>query len=84
MMLHLREALEKKIFNALVPVRKFAEHLAQQPGDFLFRQRHDAGDDAARDVVGGGTKRAQQHARPVGNQSRPDTFGVEDGGVSIR
>jgi hypothetical protein len=75
--LHLREALAEKIFNVFVPVRKFAEHLAQQPGDFLFRQGHDARDDPPRDVIGGGTKRAQQHARTIRNQRRPDAFGVE-------
>ena len=76
-MLHLLEAFAENLFDLLVPVRKLAEHLAQQPGDFLFRQGHDAGDDSPRDVVGGGTKRAHQHARTVRNQSRPDAFGVD-------
>ena len=50
-MLHLREAVAENLFNLLVPVLKLAQHLAQQPGDFLVRERHDAGDDPPRDVV---------------------------------
>ena len=80
MVFHLRETLEEKNFNMLVPVGKFAEHLRQQPGDFLFRQGHDPRDDPPRDVVGGGTERAEQHARTIRSQRRPDAFGVESGG----
>ena len=81
--LHLLEAFAENVFNVLVPVRKFAEHLAQQPGDFLIRQGHDPGDDSPRDVVGGGTKRAQQHARTVRGQGWPDAFGVESGSMCV-
>ncbi len=79
-MLHLLEAFAENLFHLFVPVRKLAEHLAQQPGDFLIRQGHDARDDSPRDVVGGGTKRAHQHARAIRGQRRPDAFGVEGGG----
>ena len=56
---HLRETLEENVFNVLVPAGKFAEHVMRQLGHFLFRQRHDSGNNAARDVVGGGAKRTQ-------------------------
>ena len=79
MNLHLREAFAENIFNVFMPVRKFAEHLAHQPGNFLFRQGHDPRDDSPRDVIGGGTKRAQQHPRTIRDQGRPDASGVEGG-----
>ena len=80
---HLREAVAEKLFNVLVPVRKLAQHLAQQLGDFLIRERHDAGDNPSRNVVGGGIKRAHQHPRTVRGQGWPDAFGMEGGRVWV-
>lgn len=57
--LHQLETGVKILFDLLVPVRKFAKNLRQQPDNFLFRQGHDSGEDAPANFVGGGTKRAE-------------------------
>jgi hypothetical protein len=80
---YLGEAIEKKIICLFMPVRKFAEDQIQQLHDFFLRQRHDTRHDVTRDVIRGGPEWTQQNARPVGDQSRPDALGVEEGGFQL-
>ena len=79
-MSYLREAVAEKLFHTLVPILKLAQHPAQQSGDFLVQEGHDAGDDPPRDVVAAGIKGSHEHARPVGNQGGSNAFGVDGGG----
>src|SRR6266487_70566 len=76
-MAHLLEAPAEKLFHLLMPVLKFAQHPAQQPGNALVRQSHDARDDSPRYVFGGGMKRAHQHPRAVWRQGRPNAFRMD-------
>lgn len=68
---HLREASAENILHLLVPIREFAEHLAQQLAHLLIRQGHHTGDYSACDLVGGGTKRAHQTRERSGISAGP-------------
>jgi hypothetical protein len=53
------EVVEEDLPNLFVPVRKFAQDLAQRSHHVVLRKCHDPGHNASRDIVRGGSKRAQ-------------------------
>ena len=73
------KASAENALNLLVAVGELAKHLAQQPGDLLIGQRHHAGGDSPRALIGGGKKRAHEHARTIRSKGWPDAFGVKGG-----
>jgi hypothetical protein len=56
---YLQEAIAEQLYYLVVAVLKFAQDMLEHLDDFFIRKRHCARNNSARNLFGGGMKRAQ-------------------------